>query len=337
MSKSDGQPVSGSIYFYAPNQGAPVFFAAAFAASGLLHLWQCIHYKCFKLTALLPFCCLLFSAGFAAREYGAFHYDNLQVYIASTLLIYMSPPILELANYHTLGRVLYYVPYFAPIHPGRVLTTFATLSSVVEVLNAIGVSYLANRTLPDRFLKLGDALMKVSLVLQIIVISLFFLLAAIFHHRCRSGGVLSPQVKCPLVTLYVSMLLILGRTIYRMVEHFGAPIPSSTAGVDIDVMDFSPAVLRYEWFFYVFEATLMLANSALWNAYHPRRYLPKDSRVYLAQDGRTELEGPGWKDQRPWVVTCLDPFGLADRKDKEKAFWEHNGFAYSSTGPRDSV
>lgn len=32
--------VDGSYYFYAPNKAAPIFFAVAFAASGILHFWQ---------------------------------------------------------------------------------------------------------------------------------------------------------------------------------------------------------------------------------------------------------------------------------------------------------
>ncbi len=43
------------------------------------------------LTPLFPFCSLIFAVGFALREYGAFHYDNVVVYIASTYLIYISP------------------------------------------------------------------------------------------------------------------------------------------------------------------------------------------------------------------------------------------------------
>lgn len=48
-------------------------------------------YKYFRVNAYLPFCCPLFAAGFALRAYGAFHYGNAQVFIASTFLIYMSP------------------------------------------------------------------------------------------------------------------------------------------------------------------------------------------------------------------------------------------------------
>jgi hypothetical protein len=34
--------VEGSVYFYAPNKGAPVFFAVAFALSGALHTYYCM-------------------------------------------------------------------------------------------------------------------------------------------------------------------------------------------------------------------------------------------------------------------------------------------------------
>lgn len=36
----DGQYVQGSIYFYAPNKIAPVFFAAAFLIAGGVQIWQ---------------------------------------------------------------------------------------------------------------------------------------------------------------------------------------------------------------------------------------------------------------------------------------------------------
>lgn len=35
------QPVLGSLYVYAPNHVAPIFFAVAFACSAVGHFWQC--------------------------------------------------------------------------------------------------------------------------------------------------------------------------------------------------------------------------------------------------------------------------------------------------------
>jgi hypothetical protein len=107
----DGKYVDGSVWFYAPNKGAPVFFAAAFLASGVYHLWQTMyeksvprsytnssrrltihrHYKCWRLTGLYIICPALFVAGFITREVGAFDYSDLVKYIVSICLVYASP------------------------------------------------------------------------------------------------------------------------------------------------------------------------------------------------------------------------------------------------------
>lgn len=41
--KFDTLSVPGSVFFYAPNKGAPVFFAVAFAISGAFHIYQCMY------------------------------------------------------------------------------------------------------------------------------------------------------------------------------------------------------------------------------------------------------------------------------------------------------
>ncbi|KAM0808353.1 hypothetical protein AB5N19_08696 [Seiridium cardinale] len=239
----------------------------------------------------------------------------------------MAPPLLELANYHVLGRTLYYIPYLSPIHPGRVLVTFGALSSIVEVLNAIGVSYSANTYLPERkfivgllpaflrlrlkgdqcYIVLGHALMKASLIVQLVVIALFALLGSVFYHRCHKNGVLTRKVRIPLSTLSVSMGLILARTIYRTIEYF--VIASTSTASIASVGDLSP-LLRHEWYFWIFEAVLMLVNSVVWNVWHPGRYLPAGKNIYLMQDGVTETEGVEFNDERSFLVTLLDPFGM---------------------------
>ena len=238
-----------------------------------------------------------------------------------------SSPILELSNYHILGRTFYYVPYISPLHPGRVLTTLGSLSAAVEALNALGVAYFAtgatSTTAKGRdSYALGQSLLRASLALQLAVIVLFYTLAGVFHARCARAGVLKANVGGVLVSLYASMALILARTVYRGVEHFAA------GGSVTSATDLSP-VLRYEWFFWVFEAVPMLLNAGLWNARHPMRELPRSFRRYLAQDGVTELDGPGWGDKRSLVMTVVDPFGvvsLCEKERKGERFWEENGF-----------
>jgi len=133
-SNSTGLPpgyVQGSYWYYAPNKGAPIAFAIFFLISGLVHVWQCFRYKCWKVGGLLPWAATLFTAGFIMRELGAFHFTNLKIYISSTVLLLVAPPVYEGANYFLLGRILYYVPYHSPIHPGRVVTTFVGIDAVI--------------------------------------------------------------------------------------------------------------------------------------------------------------------------------------------------------------
>lgn len=203
------------------------------------------------------------------------------------------------------------------------LTTFGALSAVVEVLNAIGVSYTANAWLPEKFVNLGHILAKASLIIQIIVIVLFAVLATTFRHRCVKGGLTNANVLNPITTLYVSMGLILGRTIYRVIEYFSM----TAVGQSTDLEAMSP-IVRYEWYFWVFEAVLMLLNCFLWNVRHPAGRLPQDKNIYLARDGVTEVLGEGWEDRRPFLVTMLDPFGWCTshkQQGRKEAWMSHRG------------
>ncbi|KAK3320056.1 RTA1 like protein-domain-containing protein [Cercophora scortea] len=322
----DGQYVPGSIYFYAPDKGAPIFFAVLFAASGCYHIYQCIQYKSWRLTGLYVFCAVIFVAGFIVRELGAFDYTNLVKFIVTICLVYAAPPLYELANYNILGRILYYVPYLSPIHPGRVITTFAFISAVVEALNGNGASYSSNRSLPQSKQDIGRALIKASLLIQVVVIALFLLLAATFHKRCRREGITArnAHLSSALHTLYASTALLAARTIYRVVEYWS--VATLREG---DSADKVSAVVRYEAFFYVFEASLMAANTLLMNVRHPRRYLPEGTGTWVKRDGVTEVEGEGYKDTRGFWITVLDPFDLwgivRGRKGAADRFWEEAG------------
>ncbi|KAI2634548.1 RTA1 like protein-domain-containing protein [Xylaria nigripes] len=319
---AEGEFVAGSIWFYAPNKAAAIFFALAFFLTGAIHLYQAIHYRSWRLTGLYAFSGALFTGGFITRAIGAFDYESVTKYIVSVVLCYGAPPLYELGNYYILGRILYFVPYCSPIHPGRVLTTFAAISTIVEVLNATGAAYVANPTLPQYLQDTGHTLFKIGLILQLTVIGLFIALATTFYQRCRQASINHAKVNQPLLTLYMSSGLILTRTIYRTVEYFElASVNPYVAGLDPKAQ--SP-IVRYEFFFYVFEATVMLLNSALFNIRHPRRWLPQSTKVYLARDGVSEIMGPGYKEDRDVIATLVDPFdiyGMIRGRDAGTRFW----------------
>lgn len=173
----------------------------------------------------------------------------------------------------------------------------------------------------------GHILIKTALLMQLAVAACFLVLAGTFHRRCRANGIRDPRVQQPLYTLYASMGLIIVRTIFRVVEYFGVASLRYT-DPDFDPTTMTP-LIRYEWWFYVFEASLMLINLVMMNVRHPRRWLPRSSDTYLAVDGVTEKDGPGWKDPRPFLQTVVDPFDLVGLAKGGRAglpkFWLEDG------------
>ncbi|GFF36808.1 protein RTM1 [Aspergillus udagawae] len=310
----------GSYWYYAPNKGAPIAFAFLFAASGITHIYQCFKYKSWKVTGLLPWSATLFTAGFIMRAIGAFgQWDNLGIFIASNVLLLVGPPVYEGANFFTLGRILYYVPYHSPIHPGRVFSTFIAMGITIEVITANGASLAANSDNSISKQNTGKALLKAALILQLALMVGFIALVGKFYLNCRRAGVLNNKVKHPLYVLLCSCTLITVRTIYRTVEYFTA------ASLNIsNVSDLSP-ILKDEWFFWVFEAVVMFTNTTLLNVFHPMQWLPRSNKIYLATDGVTEIEGPGCEDGRPFLQTLIDPFdliGLIANKGRKVKYWD---------------
>lgn len=55
------------------------------------------------------------------------------------------------------------------------------------------------------------------------------------------------------------------------------------------------------------------------------RFLPRDNKIYLAEDGVTEVKGPGYQDKRNFLVTIIDPFdlgGIFRGRNMNQRFWE---------------
>jgi hypothetical protein len=154
-----------SYWIYKPTKGVSIAFAVLFLVSGVLHLWQNnLKYKgSWRIGFLFPWAATLFVVGLALREYGAYHTDDLAIFIASTVLLFVAPPVYNGADYFIFGRLLYYIPYLSPIHPGRVWTTFVALDMVDGVLAGIGASYASNKDNSISTIKLGIVLVKVSL------------------------------------------------------------------------------------------------------------------------------------------------------------------------------
>lgn len=314
----------GSFWYYEPNKGAPIAFSALFLISSIIHTWQCIHYRSWRLTLFLPWGTLLLAAGYAMRAVGAWHYDNLKIYIASTVLIIMGPPVYAACLYITLGRAMYYIPWLSIIHPGRVMTTFIGLDALCEIVLGSGAPRATNTEINPTERQVGIYLIRAGLIMQVVLFVVFLALAAHFHVKCAQRGV-SARIRVVLIVLYVTGFLILERNILRVAEQYGG---------------FEGNIYRSEPIFWTLESCPMLLVTYILHIWHPARLLPTDYKVYLAMDGVTERQGPGWVDKRPFLVTLFDPFNLAglcsrSKKNKSSKFWENDSEQHEVVNTQD--
>jgi len=190
------------------------------------------------------------------------------------------------------------------------MTTFLAADSLCEILIGNGAARMVNTSLSPTERLVGEDLVKAALILQACLFISFISLAAIFERRVYKAQVLTKNIKSVLAVMYVSCVIITIRCAYRIVEFF---------------LGYSGYIYTHEYFFWIFEATIMFINTAMLNIFHPGRYLPRSNKVFLSQDGHTELRGLGWADKRHWIISVFDPFdlyGLYTGRDSSTKFWE---------------
>lgn len=190
---------------------------------------------------------------------------------------------------------------------------FGGLMTLVEALNAVGVSLFANPLAAPSRQSMGKSLVFAATGMQIGIIVIFFVMAGIFHARCAAAGLTRQNrtVTTTLWTLHGSMVLIFVRCVYRLVEK---TVVKTGRGRGLEELRALSPMARLEWFFYVFEAGLMLVNSGVWNVWHPGRFLPASRGVHLAVDGREVVVEKGEEVSMARRVGQTVTFGLLFRE-----------------------
>ena len=317
-----------SLYAYQPSQALPIIFAVITLILGLALAYQSIIHRWHYFNYLTTLASLAWAGGFITRIITTFPYSDIQIYIklwiSQYVLIFMGPPLFAASESFILGRLLAYMPYHAPLHPGRTISTFVLVNAVVEALAVNGAVRASSQDANDAQRALGSDFVQASLILQMTIEVCFIALVGIFERRSRRGGQFPRHVRILCRVLYITSLMMMVRCIVRVIEGFEAetcpPLEKLWCGT----------IRRNEWFLWVFEVaniTLFVAALAIW---HPGRFLPNDPKVYLdPADYETERMGPGYgkADKRHFVVTVLDPFdvmGMLTGKNKLDRFWERD-------------
>jgi hypothetical protein len=322
--------MSFSFYPYNPSKVLPIFFAVVLFIFAGATVLQSIKYKWIRFGSVIAWASTVWFAGFIVREISAYHTSNLGLYIAQYVLVFVGPPLYAASEYFILGRLMAYLPYHAPLHPGRVLSTFAILSAAVEALAASGASASSSSKQDFNAYKSAIDRMNASLILQEVLEASFFALVAYIEYRCRKAGKFPRNVRIMCRVLYVTSLMMTIRCLLRTIQGFEStncdPYLTGFKG-------YCGPISHFEWYLWVFEVANITVLVGILAAFHPGRYLPPNNKHYLDPvDGTTERVGPGYSeaDSRPWIVTVLDPFDFSSRcTGKAKGstvdkFWERD-------------
>lgn len=276
--------------------------------------------------------------GWILRAISTHNNTKLGLYIAQIVFIYAGPPIYAAMEYNVLGRLMYYLPMYTPLHPGRALIFFIYLGSAVESLTGSGAGRIASSTPGDAKYKSGGILIASALVLQGAVEIVYMCIVALIQYRCSKAGTQPRNIKLLCITLYGTSTLVLLRCIFRAVEAFSIYVPDCIEGCG--------SIANNEWYLYVFEATPMVVYTFWLNIMHPGRFLPRENHRYLDLDGKTERMGPGWVDERSRWKTFMDPFNLKKDPQAGQKFWlrpeewpvcEDGSFAIGTASNRKKV
>lgn len=318
-----------SLYPYHPVKALPIVFASIILSLGILHVYQSFFkYRWKKFGGMMVWATSVWVAGFVCRAISVYNPQAVGIFIAQFALIITGPPLYAASEYFILGRLLAYLPYHSPIHPGRIFSTFLLLSAVVETLTASGAANSAGSGRTPSQRTNGLNCIKAGLLIQAVIEAGFFSLVALLEYRCRQAGWFPRKVRIVCNVLYITSLMMLLRCIVRAIEGFeAAACNPNTPGYD----GYCGPVQRHEWFLWVFEVANITVFVALLAFLPPGRYLPRSTKVYLdPYDGLTERIGPGFSkaERRSLLATVFDPFdlvGLLMGKGRSvEKFWERN-------------
>lgn len=256
-------------YFpYDPSLVAASIFCALFALGAIGHLAKLIRYKQ-KFVICLFVGIIMEIVGFAVRIISIKQPSSLILYAIQSFFILVAPVIFAASIYVTLSRILRTTKtedcsFLRPKWITRVFVTGGVLSLLLQGAGG-GIQAGAKS---DSSSNLGSNLAIVGLVIQIVFFSIFVILSFTCHVR-TARYYQTVQPKCPMMfgmqpalyyILYISSLLILIRSVYRVVEYG---------------QGYNGYLMTHEVYIYCLDALLMFLLTVITYFYNPGEAMQK--------------------------------------------------------------
>ncbi|KAL4863032.1 hypothetical protein BDV12DRAFT_202505 [Aspergillus spectabilis] len=245
------------LWHYVPSRAAAVIFLLLFLAGTAFHTWKIWKHKtyfcmCFAIGGFFEF------IGYCARTSAHNKTGKMMPFCIQNVFILLGPALFTASIYMVLGRIIVLVKGEKhSLIPVRWLTKVFVAGDVLSFLIQGGA---AGMMISTDLARLGNKLVVIGLVVQVVMFGLFVVTAMIFQLR-MNGDLHAPEIfsanfrwRFHLNTLYIVSVLIMVRSVFRVVEF---------------VMGNDGYLLQNEWPLYVFDAALMWLVMVVFGVRYP--------------------------------------------------------------------
>ncbi|PLB45131.1 RTA1 like protein [Aspergillus steynii IBT 23096] len=251
------------LWQYVPSRAAAVIFLLLFLGATAFHVWKIWKLKtwfciCFAIGGFFEF------IGYCARASAYDKTGRMMPFCIQNTFILLGPALFAASVYMVLGRIITAV---RAEHHSLIRVNWLTKIFVLgDVLSFVVQGGAAGMMVSSDLASMGNNIVIAGLLIQVIMFGLFIVTAILFQMRMqKSPTTESFNAELPwkshLGTLYMVSLLIMVRSIFRVVEF---------------IMGHDGYLLSHEWTLYIFDALLMWIAMVLFGY----RY-PGDLQAYL--------------------------------------------------------
>lgn len=190
-------------------------------------------------------------------------------YVIQSTFILLGPALFAASIYMSLGQMIHHTKGGA--RHTIIRADFLTRTFVLgDVVSFVVIGGAAGLMVTGKREKMGEAIVIVGLLIQVVMFGLFAVTAVLFEVRMKRDSRYLPApgwVKRNLNMLYVVSGMILVRSITRVVEY---------------AMGAHGYLLAHEWTLYVFDALLMFAVMVVFCIWYPS-FQPAEDEIEFCE------------------------------------------------------
>ncbi|KAG7452926.1 RTA1-domain-containing protein [Guyanagaster necrorhizus] len=267
-SDTDSTFTGFQLYRYTPSASEAGLFAMLFFTSSIFQAWKNFRSRSWYFSAMIVGG-LMEGAGYIARVLSHNNPEALGPYIVQSILLLVAPALYAAAIHIVLGRLMRKVhgEQFSLIRINWLTKIFVTGDILSFLIQSSGGGLLASAK-SQSSVSLGQNIIIVGLVVQILWFGGFIFVAVVFHYRMRVMPTIVERKswRSFMYVLYAASTMIMVRSVFRVIEF--------AQGNDGYLM-------RSEIWLYVFDSVLMAGVITLFNIHHPSKYLRKDGEYRM--------------------------------------------------------